>query len=427
MSTPAVISITRLNHSYGAGALAKQVLHDINVDFYPGEIAIIMGPSGGGKTTLLSLAGALRSVQSGSIRLAGAELRNAGRRTLTKVRRKIGFIFQAHNLVESLTICENVQIALMVDASATPHGSRQRAMEFLGRVGLADHAHKRPRELSGGQKQRVAIARALVRSPEIIMADEPTASLDRASGREVVELLKHLAQEMRCAVLLVTHDNRILDIADRILSLEDGYMEESNLALDRLLSDLAELAKHLCLYPERFRSPAELASIADVFIDRLNAIVPRLADMVARRQPASLAARSQRWSATAEDLRYLEESLRQIPNVLAGCGTPEGVDDLCDAAVQSLDFLLHTAANAMRMRVMLDAKMLTTLTSNHSNAQQSIRARFEEMHSGASQEFRNSRLELITLYFRCVYFLHHIAGRLVEDIAALPVLPPERS
>jgi putative ABC transport system ATP-binding protein len=366
-------------------------------------------------------------VQSGSIRLAGAELRNAGRRTLTKVRRKIGFIFQAHNLVESLTICENVQIALMVDVSATPHGSRQRAMEFLGRVGLADHAHKRPRELSGGQKQRVAIARALVRSPEIIMADEPTASLDRASGREVVELLKHLAQEMRCAVLLVTHDNRILDIADRILSLEDGYMEESNLALDRLLSDLAELAKHLCLYPERFRSPAELASIADVFIDRLNAIVPRLADMVARRQPASLAARSQRWSATAEDLRYLEESLRQIPNVLAGCGTPEGADDLCDAAVQSLDFLLHTAANAMRMRVMLDAKMLTTLTSNHSNAQQSIRARFEEMHSGASQEFRNSRLELITLYFRCVYFLHHIAGRLVEDIAALPVLPPERS
>ena len=427
MTSPAVISIIGLNHSYGAGVLAKQVLHDINVDFYPGEIAIIMGPSGGGKTTFLSLAGALRSVQSGSIRLAGAELRNAGSRTLTKVRRKIGFIFQAHNLVESLTICENVQIALMADASATAQSSRQRAMELLRRVGLAGHADKRPRELSGGQKQRVAIARALVRSPEIIMADEPTASLDRASGREVVELLKHLAQEMRCAVLLVTHDNRILDIADRILSLEDGYMEESNLALDRLLSDLAGLAEHLCLYPGRFGSPGELASVADVFSDRLDTIVLRLADMVARRQPASLAARSQRWSATAEDLRYLEESLRQIPNVLGGRGSADGEDDLCDAAVQSLDFLLHTAASSMRTRVMPDAEALTTLTSNHASAQESIRTRFEEMHSEASREFRNSRLELIGLYFRCVYFLHHIAVRLVEDIAVAAILPPERS
>lgn len=417
MATSAVISITKLNHSYGAGALAKQVLHDINVDFYPGEIAIIMGPSGGGKTTLLSLAGALRSVQSGSIRLAGSELRDAGSRTLTRVRRKIGFIFQAHNLVESLTICENVQIALSVDPSATSQSSRQRAMEFLGRVGLAAYAYKRPRELSGGQKQRVAIARALVRAPEIIMADEPTASLDRASGREVVDLLKHLAQEMRCAVLLVTHDNRILDIADRILSLEDGHMEESNLALDRLSSDVVGLAEHVRLYPERFRSPVELASVAEVFSDRLNAIVPRLADMVARRQPAALAARSQRWSATAEDLRYLEESLRQIPSALAGCESPDGADDLCDAVVQSLEFLLQTAAGVLRTRVVRDAEMLHTLTSNHSNAQKSIRARFEEMHGGASPEFRNSRIELISLYFRCVYFLHHVAERLVEDIA----------
>ena len=383
MTTPAVISIIGLNHSYGAGALAKEVLHDINVDFYPGEIAIIMGPSGGGKTTLLSLAGALRSVQSGSIRLAGAELRNAGSRTLTKVRRKIGFIFQAHNLVESLTICENVQIALMVDPTATAHTSRQRAMELLGKVGLAAYARKRPRELSGGQKQRVAIARALVRAPEIIMADEPTAALDRASGREVVELLKHLAQEMRCAVLLVTHDNRILDIADRILSLEDGYMEESNLALDRLLSDLTGLAEHLHLYPQRFQSPTELANVANVFLDRMNAIEPRLADMVARRQPASLAARSQRWSASADDLRYLEESLRQIPRVLTDCDSPDGSDDLCDATVQSLDFLLHTAADAMRKRVLRDAEILATLTSNHSNAQESIRTRFEEMHRNA--------------------------------------------
>ena len=134
------------------------------------------------------------------------------------------------------------------------------ALELLARVGLGEHAHKRPRELSGGQKQRVAIARALVRSPQIIMADEPTAALDRASGREIVELLKHLAREMRCAVLLVTHDNRILDVADRILSLEDGYIEESNLALDRLVDEFAALVDQtLSLYPERFAAPEQLA------------------------------------------------------------------------------------------------------------------------------------------------------------------------
>ena len=223
----------------------------------------------------------------------------------------------------------------------------------------------------------------------------------------------------------MTHDNRILDIADRILSLEDGYMEESNLALDRLSSDLTGLAEHLRLYPERFRSPAELASVADVFCDRLNAIVPRLADMVSRRQPAV----SGSAVATMVGNGRGPPIPRRVPapnSKRAGkLRIPDGTDELCDAAVQSLDFLLHTAASAMRMRVMRDAEILTTLTSNHSNAQQSIRTRFEEMHSGASQEFRNSRLELITLYFRCVYFLHHIAGRLVEDITALPVLPPE--
>ena len=225
----AVVSIHGLNHSYGEGKLTRLVLHDVNVDFCPGEIAIIMGPSGGGKTTLLSLAGGLRSVQSGSVRVAGFELRGANRKTLLKVRRKIGFVFQAHHLIDSLTICENVQMALMVDPAATAESSKRRAMELLTKVGLGEHAHRRLRELSGGQKQRAAIARALVRTPQIIMADEPTAALDRGSGREVVELLRYLAREVRCAVLLVTHDTRIVDVADRILTLEDGCMEESSL------------------------------------------------------------------------------------------------------------------------------------------------------------------------------------------------------
>ncbi|HEY2015599.1 MAG TPA: ATP-binding cassette domain-containing protein [Bryobacteraceae bacterium] len=194
-----------------------------------------MGPSGGGKTTLLSLAGGLRSVQSGSVRVAGMELRGANRKTMVSVRRKIGFVFQVHNLIDSISICENVQIALSVDAAATAESSKRMALQPLAKVGLADHAHKRPRELLGGQNQRAAIAKALVRSPQIIMADEPTAALDRASGREVVELLGYLAREVRCTVILVTHDTRILDIADRILTLEDGRIEESNLALDRLV------------------------------------------------------------------------------------------------------------------------------------------------------------------------------------------------
>jgi putative ABC transport system ATP-binding protein len=418
MSPPALISISGLSHSYGEGALAKQVLHNINIDFYPGEIAIIMGPSGGGKTTLLSLAGALRSVQSGSVRLDGAELRSATSRMLTQVRRKIGFVFQAHNLIESLTICENVQIALTVDPSATAQSSRRRALELLTKVGLAEHADKRPRELSGGQKQRAAIARALVRSPQIIMADEPTAALDRASGREVVELLKHLAQEMRCAVLLVTHDNRILDVADRILSLEDGYIEESNLALDRLVDEFSGLMEHLSLYPERFASPEQLDSLSAEFERRLNALVPRLTDMVARRQPDALSTRSQRWAASAEDIRNLEESLLQIANALAG---PSAADreDLCDSAVQSLDFLLRTTAAALRTRAPQDVEVVVPLTLDRSNAQQSIRARFEQQQGDSTVEFRNARLDLVSLYFRCVYFLHHVASRLKEDIAAV--------
>ena len=415
-----LISIDGLSHTYGQGAVAKQVLHNINVDFYPGEIAIIMGPSGGGKTTLLSLAGALRSVQSGSIRLAGDELRNAGKRTLLRVRRKIGFVFQAHNLIESLTIRQNVQIALAVDATTTASSSERLAMDLLSRVGLREHAHKRPRELSGGQKQRVAIARALVRSPQIIMADEPTAALDRASGREIVELMKHLAKEMHCAVLLVTHDNRILDIADRILTLEDGYIEESNLALDRLVIELSGLMNLLARYPEQFTSPEKLREVSSQFDGRISAVVPRLAEMVARRQPDAIAARSQRWSDSAEDLRYLEESLRQFPDALASCG-PEDADGLCHAAVESLDFLLRTAAGCLEGRGIRDAEMLVTLTSNHSKAQEAIRRRYELR--GTSADGRDSRLDLISLYFRCTFFLHHIAARLQDDIAAIAPQP----
>jgi len=169
----ALISVAGLSHAFGDGDARKTVLERISVDFFPGEIVIIMGPSGAGKTTLLTLVGALRSVQTGSISVGGTELRNASQRRLRDVRRRIGFIFQDHHLLASLTACQNVQLALATDPEASRRSSRKRALELLSLVGLQEHAEKLPQQLSGGQKQRIAIARALVRSPEIILADEP--------------------------------------------------------------------------------------------------------------------------------------------------------------------------------------------------------------------------------------------------------------
>ncbi len=216
------ISIRNLNHSFGSGDLRKQILFDISADVYPGEIVINTGPSGSGKTTLLTLVCGLRSVQDGSVKTLDTELNGASRGTLVRVRRSIGFIFQAHNLLDALTACENVQMGLDLDHSDGSGDSRKRSVEMLGAVGLSKRVDHYPHQLSGGQKQRVAIARALVRQPKIVLADEPTAALDKASGREVVDILHTLAKEQGCAILLVTHDNRILDVADRILTLEDG-------------------------------------------------------------------------------------------------------------------------------------------------------------------------------------------------------------
>jgi putative ABC transport system ATP-binding protein len=217
-----LIAIRSVNHYYGSGQLRKQILYDISTDIQPGEIIILTGPSGSGKTTLLTLTGALRSVQEGSMCTLNQELNNASPEALAQVRKNIGYIFQAHNLLDALTACQNVQMAMELDRSLSKAQARQRCADMLAAVGLANHVDSFPQHLSGGQKQRVAIARALVRQPKIILADEPTAALDKKSGREVVELLQNLAKQQGCAILLVTHDNRILDIADRILTLEDG-------------------------------------------------------------------------------------------------------------------------------------------------------------------------------------------------------------
>lgn len=218
----AVISMQNVNHFYGSGALRKQVLFDVSIEIQAGEIVILTGPSGSGKTTLLTLAGALRTVDEGSVRVLQQELKGASQHALVRVRKQIGFIFQSHNLLDALTACQNVQMSLGRKHNVAAAVVQKKCETILGAVGLGERIHSLPEHLSGGQRQRVAIARALVREPKIILADEPTAALDRKSGREVVELLHHLAKQQGCAILLVTHDNRILDIADRIMMLEDG-------------------------------------------------------------------------------------------------------------------------------------------------------------------------------------------------------------
>jgi len=218
------ISVENLNHFFGKDELQKQVLFDINLSIDRGEIVILTGPSGSGKTTLLSLMGGLRSPQSGSLKIIDTELVGAPKDTALNSRRSCGYIFQAHNLHSSLTVIENAMMGLEVQGTYSRPERRDRAREILGIVGLEQRIDYYPENLSGGQKQRVAIARALISHPKIILADEPTAALDKQSGREVVTLMQKLAREQGCTILMVTHDNRILDVADRIVYMEDGKL-----------------------------------------------------------------------------------------------------------------------------------------------------------------------------------------------------------
>ncbi len=226
MIPSATISVTKLNHAFGQGILRKAVLTDIDLVIYPGEIVILTGHSGSGKTTLLSLIGGLRSVQSGSLKLFNQELKSCNQKQLTQIRNQIGFIFQHHNLLKCLTAYGNVRMSLKLHPEIPKHEYRQRAVAILDAVGLSDHIDYYPKKLSGGQKQRVAIARALVAQPKLILADEPTASLDSKTGRDVIDIVQRLAKEEGCSVLLVTHDDRILYIADRIVNIEDGQLQE---------------------------------------------------------------------------------------------------------------------------------------------------------------------------------------------------------
>ena len=216
------IELRGVTKTYGSGATAYEALRGVDLTARPGEFVMLSGPSGSGKTTLLSIIGCVLLPTSGEVRLFDRDVSKAKESVLPALRLAyVGFVFQGHNLIASSTACENVALPLELRGYSHREAHRQ-AEELLARVGLGHRVHNKPRELSGGECQRVAIARALAGSPPLVLADEPTGSLDATNGRKVTELLRTLAKEHGHTVIVVTHDNRIFNLADRIVHIEDG-------------------------------------------------------------------------------------------------------------------------------------------------------------------------------------------------------------
>lgn len=224
---PPVICGNEICFCFGEGDLRRQILFDVGLRIEPGEVVLLTGPSGSGKTTLLTLIAGLRRMQEGQLSVLGYQLQDADTQTVLSLRRRIGFIFQAHNLLPFLSARENVSVMFDLHPEVSPDEARARAADMLQEVGLADRIDYAVSQLSGGQRQRVAVARALASGPHLVLADEPTSALDGVTGREVVLLLQRLAREQKRPVLMVTHDPRILDIADRVLTMQDGRLSES--------------------------------------------------------------------------------------------------------------------------------------------------------------------------------------------------------
>jgi putative ABC transport system ATP-binding protein len=221
-----MIEVRELTKNYTEGAVQSRALDRVNLDVYAGEVTLLMGPSGSGKTTLVSIMGCILRPTSGSVRIHQREVATLDEHELPLVRlHNIGFVFQGFNLFPTLSAGENVELALHLKGTRSAE-ARRRARELMGAVGLEEKYGTFPADLSGGQKQRVAIARALAGDPEIILADEPTAALDSQSGRVVMDMLRGLAHERQRAVVIVTHDNRVLGYGDRIVQIEDGKIKE---------------------------------------------------------------------------------------------------------------------------------------------------------------------------------------------------------
>jgi putative ABC transport system ATP-binding protein len=266
-------------HTFGKGPAANPTLKNNNLELFPGEVVIMTGQSGSGKTTLLTLIGGLRRLQQGSIRVLGHELAGMSDADFVRLRRRIGFIFQAHNLFGSLTARRNVRLALELDGVPQDGSDRpanpsaveldRRPLELLSEVKLAEHQHKKPQNLSGGQRQRVAIARALAADPRLILADEPTAALDAGSADIVVRLFRQRAEERGCTVIIVTHDTKILETAHRIVNMKYGEIV-SNIDVAR--------AKQICAFITASDSLRELIprTLSEVDLAVANKMVDEL-------------------------------------------------------------------------------------------------------------------------------------------------------
>jgi putative ABC transport system ATP-binding protein len=255
---PPAIRTEGLAFAYGEGEARFKVLFDLSLEIPPGQLAVLTGPSGSGKTTLLTLLGGLRTLQHGRIEVLGRELSGLSPHEMVLVRRDIGFIFQMHNLFDSLTAMENVRMALEL-GELSPAEIRRRAQDMLKRLGLGERLNSKPRALSGGQRQRVAIARALANQPRLVLADEPTAALDKESTHNVVAIFKQMTIEDGAAVLMVTHDHRIIELADRLIHMVDGHI-----ASDVMLDNESRVAEFLKgVEPFSALDPAELTRIAE--------------------------------------------------------------------------------------------------------------------------------------------------------------------
>ncbi|MDP9237786.1 MAG: ABC transporter ATP-binding protein [Chloroflexota bacterium] len=221
-----LLRLSSVTKTFGSGLGEVRPLDCIDLEILPREVAAVMGPSGSGKTTLLTIAGALQRPTSGVVEVGGAEIQNFSQTELGSVRRRqIGFVFQSFNLLEALTAAENVEYALQLSGHNGRH-SRERARQLLSLVEMTNRSHELPKRLSGGERQRIAIARALANDGKLILADEPTASLDHKRAMDLLAMLRGITRDLERSVLLVTHDVRAQDAADRIFWLEDGHLQQ---------------------------------------------------------------------------------------------------------------------------------------------------------------------------------------------------------
>ncbi|MDD5168272.1 MAG: ATP-binding cassette domain-containing protein [Syntrophales bacterium] len=413
MKKEPIITVRNLSHAFGEGLLQKEVLHEVSADFYPGEIIIITGPSGSGKTTFLTLVGALRSVQAGDMTVMGQDLRDLSGAALMRIRRRMGFIFQDHHLIDALTACQNVQMALIGETEETPDSSREKALECLAEVGLKEFVYKKPRHLSGGQKQRVAIARALLRRPEIILADEPTAALDKKTGREIVDLLHRLAKRTGCTILLVTHDNRILDVADRIIRIEDGCLEETQISMERIMAQIRQLLDLLAKYPacwpaDEEGTKSEKEELHAEFIHTIGPLNRQIADLTHCQMPAGLAEGAQALQEMLGHCLSLEDTVFALGEMLFHKSTLVDAT-LADRLVQSTEFLLVTTAETLHTPSPDGVEMLKRLTEDRGELMGTLSDRYLAAQGGGDKEAQEQLFAATQAFARQVYFLHHLA------------------